>query len=229
MAGWETLEVDAGPARLYVAGTAGQDAPGVALYHAWWGLNEDVISFAERLAAAGFHVLAPDLFRGEVAASIEEAERLSSSIEQDAGGRESLAAISLAAIDRLAGRGQAGTRIGTVGFSFGAAWAVWTAGRRDQVGASVVYYGSITGPTLAAGRSAVLGHFAEQDPYETAENVAAFEEGLREAGREVSIQRYPGTGHWFAEPSRDAYRPEAANLAFDRTVEFLRRELSTGA
>jgi carboxymethylenebutenolidase len=168
-------------------------------------------------------VVAPDLYRGEVTASIDEADRLSSAIDQDA-----VNAIALAAIDRLAEREGAGTRIGTVGFSFGAAWAVWTAGRRDQVGASVVYYGSVTGPTLAAGRSAVVGHFAEEDPYETAENVAAFEQGLRDAGREVTIHRYPGTGHWFAEPSRDAYRPEAAELAFDRTVEFLRRELTAG-
>jgi dienelactone hydrolase len=37
---------------------------------------------------------------------------------------------------------------------------------------------------------------------------------------------YPGTGHWFAEPSRDAYRPDAAELAFERTVGFLREHLA---
>ena len=224
MTGMGTLEVEAEPVRLYVAEAAGQDAPGVALYHAWWGLNDDVITFADRLAAAGgFHVLAPDLFGGEVAASIEEADRLSSSVDEDA-----VDAIALAVIDQLGQREAAGARIGTVGFSFGGAWAVWTAGRRDRVGASVVYYGSVTGPTLAAARSPVVGHFAEEDPHEPAENVAAFEQGLRDAGREVTIYRYPGTGHWFAEPSRDAYRPEAADLAFERTVEFLRRKLTTG-
>jgi carboxymethylenebutenolidase len=223
MTGMGTLKVGAEPVRLYVAEAAGQEAPGVALYHAWWGLNDDVIAFADRLAAAGFSVLAPDLFGGEVAASIDEADRLSSSVDED-----TVDAIALAAIDQLAQREGAGTRIGTVGFSFGGAWAVWAAGRRDQVGASVVYYGSVTGPTLSAARSAVVGHFAEEDPHEPAENVAAFEQGLRDAGREVTIYRYPGTGHWFAEPSRDAYRPEAADLAFDRTVEFLRRELTGG-
>ena len=65
--------------------------------------------------------------------------------------------------------------------------------------------------------------FAQDDPYETAETVSAFEEGLRDAGREATIHRYPGTGHWFAEPSRDAYRAEAADLAFERTVAFLGR------
>ena len=70
-----------------------------------------------------------------------------------------------------------------------------------------------------------MGRFAEDDPYETAETVDAFEKGLKDAGREATIYRYHGTGHWFAEPSRDAYRAEAAKLAFERTVDFLGRQL----
>jgi carboxymethylenebutenolidase len=58
--------------------------------------------------------------------------------------------------------------------------------------------------------------------------VTAFEQGLRDAGRDATIYRYPGTGHWFAEPSRDAYRADAADLAFGRTVGFLRKQLVTG-
>jgi carboxymethylenebutenolidase len=39
------------------------------------------------------------------------------------------------------------------------------------------------------------------------------------------FHHYAATGHWFAEPSRDAYRPEAADLAFERTLAFLERSL----
>jgi carboxymethylenebutenolidase len=49
---------------------------------------------------------------------------------------------------------------------------------------------------------------------------------LRSAGRDVVFHRYLGTGHWFAEPSRDAYRADAAELAFERTVAFLRKQLA---
>lgn len=219
----DELEVEGVAVGAYVAEAPAENAPSVALYHAWWGLNDDVKAFADRLAAVGIHVLAPDMFRGAVTSEIEEADRLSSTAEE--GGVD---AIALAAIDRLVARTGAPTRIGTVGFSFGAAYAVWVGGRRDQVAASVAYYGSLTGASLARSRVPVLGHFAEDDPYETDENVAAFEEGLREAGREVTIHRYPGTGHWFAEPSRDAYRPDAAELAFERTVTFLRKQLDPG-
>ena len=76
---------------------------------------------------------------------------------------------------------------------------------------------------LAQPGGPVLGHFAEDDPFEAPEDIAAFKEGLREGGRASTIHLYPGTGHWFAEPSRDAYRREASDVAFERTVEFLRR------
>ena len=118
-------------------------------------------------------------------------------------------------------------RLAALGFSFGAAWAMWSPAERDRLVASVVYYGSLSGPSLARSSVPVLGHFAETDPYETDEGIAEFEATLRSAGRDVVIHRYPGTGHWFAEPSRDAYRPEAADLAFERTVAFLRRHLAT--
>jgi len=92
------------------------------------------------------------------------------------------------------------------------------------IAATVLYYG--TGdPDQAPGSSPVLGHFAESDPYEEAAWVTAFEQRLRDAGRKTVFHHYAGTGHWFAEPSRDAYRHEAAELAFERTLGFLERHL----
>ncbi len=95
--------------------------------------------------------------------------------------------------------------------------------------ASVVYYGVYTGPHIEQSSAAVLGHFAESDQFESDEGIAELEGSLRSAGREVTINRYPGTGHWFAEPSRDSYRAEAADLAFGRTVDFLQEHLTSSA
>jgi carboxymethylenebutenolidase len=219
---FETIEVGGIATRLYAAGDAGPGKPGVVAFHPWWGLNDDVVAYAERLAAAGFAVVAPDLFGGHVASTIEEAERLATTAEQ-----ATVDAIALAAVDHLAGRLGPAPKMAALGFSFGAHWAMWTPAERDRLVASVLYYGTTGGPVLARSSVPVLGHFAETDPYETDEWVAAFEEALRSAGRDVVIHRYPGTGHWFAEPSRDAYRPAAADLAFERTVAFLRRNLVT--
>ena len=220
MGGFETIQVSDKAARLYVAGEAAPGMPGVVVLHPWWGLNDDVIAYADRLAAAGYAVVAPDMFGSEVATEIEDADRLSSAMSQEVG-----EAITVAAVDALAARIGAGAPIAALGFSFGAAWAIWAPTQRDRVGATIVYYGTWVGSVLGRAKAPVLGHFAEDDPYETAETVTEFEEGLRAAGREATIHRYPGTGHWFAEPSRDAYQPEAAELAFERTVAYLREHL----
>jgi carboxymethylenebutenolidase len=222
MTSTEELVANARPTTAYVADAASGDAPGVVLYHAWWGLNDDVRAFADRLAESGFFVVAPDLYRGSSTAEIEEAKRLTRSVDEaDAD------AIALAVIDRLADRRNATGRIGAVGFSFGAHWSMWSAAQRDIVAASVVYYGTTGGPFLAEAEVPVQGHFAADDPFEGPEDVAAFEGALRAAGREVTIHTYPGTGHWFAEPSRDAFRPEAADQAFERTIAFLHANLPT--
>jgi carboxymethylenebutenolidase len=93
--------------------------------------------------------------------------------------------------------------------------------RPEDIRAVVLFYG--TGPgDFSASLAAYLGHFAENDPYESAEYVHSLEDNLRAAGRPVTFYRYPGTGHWFCEPDRvEAYNPAAASLAWERTMEFL--------
>ena len=218
MGSFETIEAGSASARMYVAGDVAPRSPGIVLLHAWWGLNDDVVAYADRLGAAGFAVFAPDMYGGTVVSTIEDAEKMSDSIDPAGAG-----GLALATVDRLADRLGPASKLAILGFSFGAAWTMWSPAERDRLVASVVYYGTLMGGSLARASVPVLGHFAENDPYETDEGVAAFEAALRSAGREVAIHRYPGTGHWFAEPSRDAYRADAAELAFQRTVEFLRR------
>ena len=185
------------------------------------------MAYADRLAKAGYAVIAPDMFHGQVATERDDAERLAK--ESDAGGAD---AIAFAAVDHLAERLGPGAPLAVLGFSFGAAYALWAPSERDRIVASVVYYGTYTGEFLSQSKAPVLGHFAENDEFEPDEGVRDLEQALTDAGREVTIHRYPGTGHWFAEPSRDAYDAEAAELAFDRTIDFLgrspRRRLNQG-
>jgi carboxymethylenebutenolidase len=206
---------------MHLALPASRASAGVIVLHPWWGLNDDVVAYTDRLADAGFAAAAPDLYAGQVATTIPEAEGLSDSLEEDVAD-----AFVLLAVDELgAAVGDPSARLGSVGFSMGAAWALWLPAQRSEVSATVVYYGSMEGPSLSRAHTPVLGHFAASDPYETDESVTAFEKTLRTANRDVDIHRYAGTGHWFAEPSKDAYEADAAELAFDRTVAFLRGRL----
>jgi carboxymethylenebutenolidase len=201
-------------ARVYQVGDPASGA-GVVVLHPWWGLNADVMAFADRLAAAGFAVSAPDVYHGDIVDTVEAAEERVKAFD----GAQGVAIVRAATADLVGKLGEGG-RLGVVGFSLGASLAVAT--RHPQLAGTVLYYG--TGdPAHAAGAAPILGHFAQQDPYEDEAWVAQFETQLRSGGHDVTFHRYPGTGHWFAEPSRDAYRPEAAELAFERTLAFLDR------
>ena len=214
----EQLTVGEETARAYLR--VPDDArAGVVVLHAWWGLNDDAIAYADRLAEAGFGVIAPDMFRGQVATTVEDAERLSQEGDDGIAGD-----VAWAAIDRLAAE-LPDAPIATLGWSFGASYAIWAPSLRPRVRATVAYYGSWVGDFIADATAPLIGHFAEEDPFTSEDDIRALEDAYGRAAREIVTYRYPGTGHWFAEPSRPEYRADAADLAFARTVAFLRDRL----
>ena len=204
----------------YLATPPAGSGPGVLVLHAWWGLNAAIEAFCDALAAEGFVAFAPDLYDGEVATTIEGAEALGQAL--DARHEEARAEVTHAA-DFLIGRAS-GDCIAVIGFSLGAYYALDLAARVPRcIDAVVLYYGSGGGDWSTA-RARYLGHFAGNDPYEPPSNVDHLERSLRESGREVTFQRYPGVGHWFCEPDRDdAFDASSAALAWTRTLAFLRR------
>jgi carboxymethylenebutenolidase len=210
------LKVADSETTIYVAPAHGEAKARVLLLHPWWGLTDDVRGFADRLAASGFTAAAPDLFRGRTATTVEDAEKLVEGFD-DTFGEQTTTAAYEALLAEDAGHVPAAV----VGFSFGAAWAIWLSAQRSDVAGVVLYYGTWVGEILAESTAPILGLFAENDPYEDAETVAALEKTCRDAGRQIEVHTYPGAGHWFAEPSRDAYVAEAADDAFERTVAFL--------
>jgi carboxymethylenebutenolidase len=199
------------------AGGTGQPA---LVLHAWWGLNDTIRSLCERLAAEGFAVFAPDLYHGVTADTPEEAEALATALDADSASAQ--AAQAAAFIHERCGVPAAGVAV--IGLSLGAFYALELAAREpDRVSAVVLFYG--TGPAdPGRSRAAFLGHFASSDPFEPLENVQALEAMLRQAGRPVTFYHYEGTGHWFFEPDRaQAYHAQAAALAWERTLAFLKR------
>jgi carboxymethylenebutenolidase len=198
----------------------------VLVLHAWWGLTSVFTDVCDRLAAAGFVALAPGLFPGRAtAATIAEAEVLRDA--HDAAAAE-VEAVVQAAVEQLRGfPGVTGEKIGVIGFSLGAYWALHLSQvRPDDVGAVVTIYGTDDGDYRTA-RAAYLGHFAEEDEFEPLEAVRALEAKIRAAGREVTFHVYPGAGHWFVEPNRpDVYDAAAADLVWVRTLAFLRAQLA---
>jgi carboxymethylenebutenolidase len=208
--------------------------PGVIVIQEYWGLVPHIRNICDRFAAEGFVALAPDLFHGRSASLREpdEAGKLLMAMQLDVAARDMLGAARwLVDSDRTAG-----DRVGITGFCLGGALALHAASLSDVFGAVVPFYPYLpyfkaTGQPQADYsriRAAVLGHFASQDGAYTRQQVDALEAQLREAGLIVEFFWYEGADHAFFNDDRpEVYRPEAAQLAWDRTVAFFRTHLAT--
>lgn len=193
----------------------------VVVLHAWWGLNDTIKAFCDRLAGEGFAVFAPDLYHGKIARTVPEAEALSGALDERADQARAQIQQAVAFLAERAGAGSG--PVSVIGFSLGAFYALDLSARMpERISKVVIFYG--TGPAdFSRARAAYLGHFAADDPYEPQSNVDWVAEALETAGRPFTFYSYAGTGHWFFEPDRpDAYNGQAAALAWERTLAFLR-------
>ena len=190
---------------------------GVLVLHPWWGLNEDVRASVERLRREGYEVAAPDLFHGRVATTKDEAKALSGEVSKS--WKSAMAEIE-SALEKL----QA-DRVAVLGWSMGV-WFSWQLAQAhaDRIRGLVSYYGYgefEPGAKLPP----ILGHFAENDEFDSVEDVRAVEQKLIEAKHVAEFYVYPGTKHWFDEPSRPEYDKAASELAWKRTLAFLDTQL----
>ena len=186
---------------------------GVLVLHPWWGLNEDVRASAERLRREGYEVASPDLFHGRVATTRDEAKALSGEVSKD--WKSAMNEIE-AVLEKL----QA-DRIAVLAWSMGV-WFSWQLAQAhpDRIRGLLSYYGYgefEPGATLPP----ILGHFAENDEFDSVEDVRVVERKLIEAKHVAEFHVYPGTKHWFDEPSRPEYDKAASDLAWKRTLAFL--------
>jgi len=225
----ETLayaEVNDGLVYGYLAYPSGvtEPLPAIIMIHEWWGLNDNIRAMANRLAAEGYMVLAVDLYNGETAASPGVARvKMLQVVENPDRARENLRQ----AMQFLNITGAPG--IASLGWCFGGGWSLNTAMLfPGELDAAVVYYGQVTADDekLAAIDTPLLGLFGADDRGITVESVNAFEAALQRLRKQHEIHIYPGVGHAFANPTGNNYNREAAEDAWQRTLQFLAENLS---
>lgn len=195
-------------------------APAVLLIHEWWGLNDQIKAVAAELANQGFLALAVDLYGGEVATDPTDAQNHMNAVDPEQ------AAETLAGwIGWLKADSRGTGKVATVGWCFGGGWSL-NASIAAPVDATVIYYGRVErGPEdLAKLEGPVLGHFAEQDKWINRQMVAGFEKNMGLAGKTLEVHWYDAD-HAFANPTGDNYRKPEAELAWSRTLAFLRQNL----
>ena len=207
----------------------GAKAPGVVVIQEWWGLNDQINGVAEKLAKAGYRAIVPDLYRGKATLDAKEAEHLMSGLNfGDAAGQDVRGAVQY-----LKSTGSA--KVGVTGFCMGGALTLLAAVNVPEADAAVAWYGfpplEYIDPKKI--KAPLMGHFATEDQFFTIDKVDELEKKLREANVKFEFHRYKAK-HAFANETANErklppleYNPQAAELAWKRTMEFLDKHLKT--
>jgi carboxymethylenebutenolidase len=211
----------------YLAVPAAGSGPGVVVIQEWWGLTNHIADVTNRLAAEGFVALAPDLYGGATTHDADEAGRLMQELPVEGAARD-----LAGAVDYLLGHeAVTSSTVGAVGFCMGGGFVLVLAAQQgDRIGAAVPFYGVLKAefPSFSGLTAPLLGHFGEQDAMADPDSVRALAQRIEsESGVQPEFHIYPA-GHAFFndENHMGTYDPQQAQLAWDRTLEFLRARLS---
>ena len=210
----------------YLATPADGSGPGVVVIQEWWGLVDHIKDVCDRFAREGFVALAPDLYRGEVAAEPDEAGKKMMALNLDRAAKDMSGAVDYVR-QHATGHG-----VGVVGFCMGGGLALVLACQRPDAAKAVVpFYGVIpweaAQPDFSQMQGAVQGHYAAEDGFASPEAVRALERQLKDLGKQVEMFIYPGTDHAFFNDTRpEVHDPAAASQAWSRTLDFLRSHLA---
>jgi len=207
----------------YLAGSKG---PGIVVIQEWWGLNDQIRGVADKLAAAGYRALVPDLYRGKVAVEAKEAEHLMTGLNfGDAAGQDIRGAVQFLKSESA--------KVGVTGFCMGGALTLLSAVNVPEADAFVIWYGYPPLEYVDASKikKPVMGHWATQDEFFVISKVDELEKKLRDAGVKFEFHRYDAK-HAFANETADAkglpplkYDPKSAELAWQRTMDFFGKNL----
>ncbi len=223
----EFARPDGETARGYFAESSRKDAPGVVLFEEWWGLDERIKATADRLASNDFNVVVPDLYRGRVAATGDEANHLMEGLDfGDAATQDGPGAARFL-------REHGSKRVAAMGFCMGGALAMLAVMHGGDFDSASIWYGYPPPEAGDPGRIAVpiQGHWAMEDAFFTPEGVDAIESKLKLEGREYEFHRYDAKHGFYntGEPGRGGlghYHRQHAETAWNRTIDFLNRTLN---
>lgn len=209
----------------YLAVPPSGSGPGLLVIQEWWGLVPHIRHLCDRFAAEGFVALAPDLYHGVATGSPDEAGKLFMALSI------ARAATDLrGAADSLLDRSQVTSeKVAAVGFCMGGQLALYTGAEfPDQIGAVVDFYGIHPNVRIEPEkiRVPVLAHFAERDKSVKVADARALAAGIEAAGGSIEAHFYSADHAFFNDSRPTVYDRGCSDLAWTRTLEFLRRHFA---
>jgi carboxymethylenebutenolidase len=224
-----TFASNGNEARGYVAIPEGGSGPGVIVIQEWWGLNNQMKGVADKMAAAGFVALAPDLYHGELAGhdEMDKAGALMQSLSADRAARDMGGAVDY--LDEL--ESTTGSGVGVIGFCMGGMLSFQIAALRgDRVKAAVPFYGFPQGdgePDWSGLTAVIRGHMADPDGFFSPEAAKDLEARLQAMGKDVQLEVH-AAGHAFMneENPMGSHDAQLAARLWPQTIEFLHAQLA---
>jgi carboxymethylenebutenolidase len=215
-----------GEVRGYLARPkGGEKLPGVVVVHENRGLVPHIQDVARRIAVEGFLALAPDALSplGGTPADQDKGREMIQRLDPQSNTRNFVAAVRY-----LAAHPASTGKVGVVGFCWGGAVANQLAVHAPELVAAVPYYGRQPAPEdVPKIRASLLLHYAGIDEAIN-KGIAAYEAALKQAGKEYRIYMYEGAQHAFNnDMNAERYNKAAAELAWQRTIAFLKEKLKT--
>ena len=213
-----------GDVRAYLARSKGDEKlPGVVVIHQNTGLVPHIEDVTRRVALEGFLAMAPDALTplGGTPEDLGKAPALFKKLDS-----KSTTENYVAAVRFLKTHPASTGKVGVVGFCWGGGVANQVAVNSPDVIAVVPYYG----PQPAAEdvpkiKASLLLHYAGEDAWVN-KGIPTYEAALKKANVDYKMYMYEGTKHGFNDDTRvERYNKEAAQLAWERTISFLKEKL----
>jgi len=224
-----TYRANGGTAAGYVARPDDQVRhPGVIVIQEWWSINDNIKEICRRFAAAGFVVLAPDLYHGKVVLNGEpnEAQKAAMSLDQ-----AEVAKNLHGAVQALKNRPEVSPKqVGVVSFCMGGCLALIVASQEgSDIGAVAGFYPGGYNPSEAdvqAIQCPVLAIYSGKDDSTPEPVREKFRKYLTDNGKTFDMVVYPGAHHAFFNDTRpEVYDSAAAEDAWNRTLAWFSRYL----
>ncbi|MCA9804987.1 MAG: dienelactone hydrolase family protein [Cyanobacteria bacterium HKST-UBA02] len=226
-----TINVSDGFFDGYLALPPGGQGPGMLVIQEIFGVNDHIRAMADKLAAEGYVVLAPDLFwrmKHDVELGYEGKDRDQAMDYYERFDETKGMSDLKHAADALRNHKACTGRIGAMGFCLGGKLAFRLAGATNLNVAISYYGGGIENHVSESDKikCKILLHFGETDSHIPMSTVDKLKEAFQ-AKPNFAIEVYPGVGHGFNCDARSSYDSKAAELAWGRSIELLARELKS--
>lgn len=209
-----------GATTAYVAMPENPDQKAVILIHEWWGLNDHIKDIADRYAAEGFIAIAPDLYRGRIAANSEEAGTMMKALEIEDG-------LDTITNSIEAARSTYGlSHFGITGFCMGGTFALRAACELEGISAAAPFYGDIPDEEILKKlKTPTIFISGTRDAWINAEKVAELEEATEKYELPIHTVKYEADHAFFNNTRPEVYDETAARDAWALVTGFFNDKL----